>query len=97
VSSKTTPLVRRTSTECGRDDVGVWGWDRCLHDRGDRRQQVDLYTAIHRAVLTGIVENERPEQISARASEVDRLGTPHTGDIKVSPPTPEACSAAGLT
>src|SRR6185437_8631467 len=25
-------------------------------------------------------------QISSRAAEVDRLGTPHTGDIKVSPP-----------
>jgi alkylation response protein AidB-like acyl-CoA dehydrogenase len=28
-------------------------------------------------------------QISARAAEVDRLGTPHTGDIKVSPPMAE--------
>src|SRR5579859_371674 len=28
-------------------------------------------------------------EISARAAEVDRLGTPHTGDIKVSPPMAE--------
>jgi hypothetical protein len=28
-------------------------------------------------------------QVSARAAEVDRLGTPHTGDIKVSPPMAE--------
>src|SRR6202165_1985479 len=28
-------------------------------------------------------------QISARAAEVDRLGTPHQGDIKVSPPMAE--------
>src|SRR5205809_66200 len=28
-------------------------------------------------------------QISARAAEVDRLGTPHRGDIKVSPPMAE--------
>lgn len=28
-------------------------------------------------------------QISSRAMEVDRLGTPHTGDIKVSPPMAE--------
>jgi alkylation response protein AidB-like acyl-CoA dehydrogenase len=28
-------------------------------------------------------------QVSARAAEVDRLGTPHTGEIKVSPPMAE--------
>ena len=28
-------------------------------------------------------------QVSARAAEVDRLGTPHKGDIKVSPPMAE--------
>ena len=28
-------------------------------------------------------------QVSSRAAEVDRLGTPHSGDIKVSPPMAE--------
>src|SRR5688572_19797899 len=32
------------------------------------------------------------KEVSARAAEVDRLGTPHTGDIKVSPPMAETLS-----
>src|SRR2546430_12541342 len=36
--------------------------------------------------VLGVAGDYIGRQISARAAEVDRLGTPHTGDIKVSPP-----------
>src|SRR6267143_1888932 len=36
--------------------------------------------------VLGVAGDFIGRQISARAAEVDRLGTPHTGDIKVSPP-----------
>src|SRR5438445_5196562 len=36
--------------------------------------------------VLGVAGDFVGRQISQRAAEVDRLGTPHTGDIKVSPP-----------
>jgi alkylation response protein AidB-like acyl-CoA dehydrogenase len=39
--------------------------------------------------VLGVAGDYVGRQISARAAEVDRLGTPHTGDIKVSPPMAE--------
>src|SRR5712691_10941384 len=36
--------------------------------------------------VLGVAGDYIGRQISARAAEVDRLGTPHSGDIKVSPP-----------
>src|SRR5260370_13732092 len=36
--------------------------------------------------VLGVAGDYIGRQISARAAEVDRLGTPHTGDIQVSPP-----------
>src|ERR1700730_17627516 len=39
--------------------------------------------------VLGVAGDYIGRQISARAAEVDRLGTPHTGDIKVSPPMAE--------
>src|SRR5207244_220235 len=36
--------------------------------------------------VLGVAGDYIGRQISTRAAEVDRLGTPHTGDIKVSPP-----------
>jgi alkylation response protein AidB-like acyl-CoA dehydrogenase len=36
--------------------------------------------------VLGVAGDFIGRQISARAAEVDRLGTPHTGEIKVSPP-----------
>src|SRR4030088_3226446 len=36
--------------------------------------------------VLGVAGDFIGRQISARAAEVDRLGTSHTGDIKVSPP-----------
>ncbi len=39
--------------------------------------------------VLGIAGDYVGRQISQRAAEVDRLGTPHTGDIKVSPPMAE--------
>src|SRR4030081_1787985 len=49
--------------------------------------------------VLGVAGDYIGRQISARAAEVDRLGTPHTGDIKVSPPMAEnlrALAALGL-
>src|SRR6202171_1614853 len=39
--------------------------------------------------VLGVAGDYVGRQISARAAEVDRLGTSHTGDIKVSPPMAE--------
>src|SRR5205085_11512278 len=39
--------------------------------------------------VLGVAGDYIGKDISARAKEVDRLGTPHTGDIKVSPPMAE--------
>src|SRR5712691_9199482 len=39
--------------------------------------------------VLGVAGDFVGRQISQRAAEVDRLGTPHTGDIKVSPPMAE--------
>jgi alkylation response protein AidB-like acyl-CoA dehydrogenase len=44
--------------------------------------------------VLGVAGEYVGRQVSARAAEVDRLGTPHTGDIKVSPPMAE--NLAGL-
>ena len=68
----------------------VIDWDRLvpLYAEADDAAQPSTTAATWRDVLD-VAGDYVGRQISARAAEVDRLGTPHTGDIKVSPPMAE--------
>jgi alkylation response protein AidB-like acyl-CoA dehydrogenase len=65
----------------------VIDWDRLVPLFADPADiaQPKATAASWRAVLD-VAGEYVGRQISARAAEVDRLGTPHKGDIKVSPP-----------
>jgi alkylation response protein AidB-like acyl-CoA dehydrogenase len=65
----------------------VIDWERLvpLFAEADDAAQPHTTAASWRDVL-GVAGDFVGRQISARAAEVDRLGTPHTGDIKVSAP-----------
>jgi 3-(methylthio)propanoyl-CoA dehydrogenase len=65
----------------------VIDWDRLVPLFADDvdAAQPDATAAAWREVLN-VAGDYVGRQISSRASEVDRLGTPHTGDITVSPP-----------
>jgi alkylation response protein AidB-like acyl-CoA dehydrogenase len=64
----------------------VIDWDRLvpLYAEAEDVAQPDATAATWRDVL-GVAGDYVGRQISARAAEVDRLGTPHKGEIKVSP------------
>src|SRR3979490_2615002 len=68
----------------------VIDWDRLvpLYAEADDAARPAETAGSWREVL-GVAGEYVGKQISARAAEVDRLGTPHTGDIKVSPPMAE--------
>ncbi len=68
----------------------VIDWDRLvpLFAEPDDTAQPGDTAATWRDVL-GMAGDYVGKEISARATEVDRLGTPHKGDIKVSPPMAE--------
>ncbi len=73
----------------------VVDWDRLVpffREPGDTTPAADM-AATWRDVL-GMAGAYIGKEVSARAAEVDRLGTPHTGDVKVSPPMAE--TMAGL-
>src|ERR687886_1484887 len=65
-------------------------WDRLvpLYVEADDAQQPHETAQSWREVLS-VAGDYVGRQVSARAAEVDRLGTPHRGDIKVSPPMAE--------
>src|SRR5919199_3737741 len=65
-------------------------WDRLvpLYVEADDAQQPHETAQSWREVLS-VAGEYVGRQVSARAAEVDRLGTPHRGDIKVSPPMTE--------
>ena len=68
----------------------VVDWDRLVPlyaEPEDALKPIDT-AASWREVLS-VAGDFVGRQISARAAEVDRLGTPHSGDIKVSPPMAE--------
>ncbi|HLZ31039.1 MAG TPA: acyl-CoA dehydrogenase family protein [Chloroflexota bacterium] len=68
----------------------VIDWDRLvpLYAEADDAAQPAATAGTWRDVLD-VAGDYVGRQISARAAEVDRLGTPHRGDIKVSPPMAE--------
>jgi alkylation response protein AidB-like acyl-CoA dehydrogenase len=68
----------------------VIDWNRLvpLYAEADDAQRPTETAASWREVLS-VAGDYVGRQISARAAEVDRLGTPHSGDIKVSPPMAE--------
>ena len=68
----------------------VIDWDRLvpLYAEPDDTQTAADTAAVWREVLS-VAGDFVGRQVSARAAEVDRLGTPHKGDIKVSPPMAE--------
>jgi 3-(methylthio)propanoyl-CoA dehydrogenase len=68
----------------------VIDWDRLvpLYAEPDDAVQPGATAGTWRDVLD-VAGDYVGRQISARAAEVDRLGTSHTGDIKVSPPMAE--------
>src|SRR5215471_16419286 len=68
----------------------VIDWDRLvpLYAAAEDAQQPGVTAGSWREVL-GVAGDYVGRQVSARAAEVDRLGTPHSGDIKVSPPMAE--------
>jgi 3-(methylthio)propanoyl-CoA dehydrogenase len=68
----------------------VIDWDRLvpLYAEGDDALRPAETAASWREVLS-MAGDFIGHQVSARATEVDRLGTPHKGDIKVSPPMAE--------
>ncbi len=68
----------------------VIDWDRLvpLYAEPDDAVKPGATAGLWRDVL-GVAGDYVGRQISARAAEVDRLGTPHTGAIKVSPPMVE--------
>jgi 3-(methylthio)propanoyl-CoA dehydrogenase len=65
-------------------------WDRLvpLYVDADDAQRPREIAQSWREVLS-VAGDYVGRQVSARAAEVDRLGTPHRGDIKVSPPMAE--------
>jgi alkylation response protein AidB-like acyl-CoA dehydrogenase len=68
----------------------VIDWDRLVPlyaEPGDTQPPSDTASS-WREVLS-VAGDFVGREVSARAAEVDRLGTPHTGDIKVSPPMAE--------
>jgi alkylation response protein AidB-like acyl-CoA dehydrogenase len=69
----------------------VIDWDRLvpMYAEADDAAQPGATAGTWRDVL-GVAGDYVGRQISARAAEVDRLGTPHQGDIKVSPPMAES-------
>ncbi|MCA1644866.1 MAG: hypothetical protein LC797_05120, partial [Chloroflexi bacterium] len=73
----------------------VIDWTRLvpLFAEGDDRTRPVETASSWREVL-GVAGDYVGRQISARAAEVDRLGTPHTGDIQVS--RPMAANLRGL-
>jgi alkylation response protein AidB-like acyl-CoA dehydrogenase len=68
----------------------VIDWDRLvpLYAEGDDAQQPRQTASSWREALS-VAGDFVGREVSARAAEVDRLGTPHAGDIKVSPPMAE--------
>src|SRR6202165_1143598 len=68
----------------------VIDWDRLvpMYAEADDAAQPAATAGTWRDVLD-VAGDYVGRQISGRAAEVDRLGTPHTGDIKVSPPMAE--------
>jgi alkylation response protein AidB-like acyl-CoA dehydrogenase len=62
-------------------------WDRLvpLYATAEDAQQPQQTAASWREALS-VAGDFVGHQVSARAAEVDRLGTPHKGDIRVSPP-----------
>jgi 3-(methylthio)propanoyl-CoA dehydrogenase len=68
----------------------VIDWDRLVPMYAEAADAAlpDATAGTWRDVL-GVAGDYVGRQISARAAEVDRLGTPHSGDIKVSPPMAE--------
>src|SRR6202165_1095106 len=74
----------------------VIDWDRLVPlfaDADDAARPAET-AASWRDVL-GVAGDYIGRQVSGRAAEVDRLGTPHTGDIKVSPPMAEHLRGLG--
>jgi alkylation response protein AidB-like acyl-CoA dehydrogenase len=68
----------------------VIDWDRLVPlyaETGDSQTPAET-AAVWREVLS-VAGDFVGRQVSGRAAEVDRLGTPHKGDIKVSPPMAE--------
>jgi alkylation response protein AidB-like acyl-CoA dehydrogenase len=65
-------------------------WDRLvpLYAEGDDAARPAQTAGSWREVLN-VAGEFVGREVSARAAEIDRLGTPHTGDIKVSPPMAE--------
>ena len=65
-------------------------WERLvpLYAEADDAQRPAETAASWREALS-VAGDYIGRQVSARAAEVDRLGTPHKGDIKVSPPMAE--------
>ena len=68
----------------------VIDWDRLvpLYAEAEDAQQPADTAASWREVLA-VAGDFVGRQVSSRAAEVDRLGTPHSGEIKVSPPMAE--------
>jgi alkylation response protein AidB-like acyl-CoA dehydrogenase len=68
----------------------VIDWDRLvpLYAEPEDAQRPTETAASWREVLS-VAGDYVGRQVSARAAEVDRLGTPHSGEIKVSPPMAE--------
>jgi 3-(methylthio)propanoyl-CoA dehydrogenase len=68
----------------------VIDWERLvpLYAEGEDAQQPRQTAASWREALS-VAGDFVGHEVSARAAEVDRLGTPHAGDIKVSPPMAE--------
>ena len=68
----------------------VIDWDRLVpfFADGDDADRPNETAASWREVL-GVAGEYIGKEVSARSAEVDRLGTSHTGDIKVSPPMAE--------
>src|SRR5205823_3008876 len=71
----------------------VIDWQRLVpfFDEGGDAEHPEQTAATWRDVLT-VAGDYIGKEISSRAREVDRLGTPHKGDIKVSPPMAENLS-----
>ncbi len=68
----------------------VIDWDRLVPFFADAEDVArPSETASSWREVLGVAGDFVGRQISQRAAEVDRLGTPHTGDIKVSPPMAE--------
>ena len=68
----------------------VIDWDRLVPLYAEAESSASpLETASSWREVLSVAGDFVGRQISARAAEVDRLGTPHKGDIKVSPPMAE--------